>query len=1171
MNVLETTGKRTRSTSPQRYTPSRRHRLSPVIALAPFGVHALTALTAVISVSIAPGCSAGPHASELTLHAASTVATRPTSSTLKETHFSDANGWNQPQYYSSIHFPDVNHDGRSDVCGRSAQGIVCATDDHTGNLVNYALWNGTFSDAAGWSAAPYYYDTIAFPDLDGDGKADVCGRGGGGIYCALSDGSSFQGGSIWSSHFNDANRWAGAAYYTTIAYPDVNGDGKADVCGRGPEGVWCALSNGTSFGPATLWDTGFFGDAQEFGFPQFYETLKFPDVNGDGKADVCARGIAGVYCALSDGVTGFWSVALYSSTFSDAAGWSQPQYYETIQYSDIDKDGKQDICGRSPPVGTWQGGLACALSTGTSFGPASKWDNYSTFSDYHGWSDPSLRTTMRFQSDALCARGVSGVFCAFSTFPHGQVPTYFYGTFFESSTESNENGWAQPQYYSTIALTADMKIAGRGAAGIYTSPPVAPPPPYVQQSQLPDEITIQSTSDLLARRTALITRVWGRSTIDTTQGVDSDTVITQTDVQPPPNVTVHRYTINMPTVGGAPKPGGPAYVQGLADHFIPAGGSKKLVILNPGHTCNYGAAPFQDTQAVLELLAEGYAVLATYMPIYTPLECVWNSLYPRSHNDLFDPSMPLRPANDGDPFIYFLDPVRRSLNYAIAQYGYTSIAMMGLSGGGWTTTVYAALDTRITSSVPIAGSEPLYMNIAGDIEGQDAYGNGNDFYSLLGDPVVTHYKDLYVMGAHGAGRRQTQVLNRNDNEGFGESKANPIEYVGTGVWDQTVRAYELEVRQKLQALGAGAYRVEINEADDCVVIGNCICVANPTDPSCNNTQPVYYQHEFSKSTRVSVMLAEADGADALVAASGTTAFGRGVNGNLSHSNGAGAWTDTGLPMVGTPAVISGAIPGHVYDVFYRDPFNTLTHAYYDGSSWKATSDLWGRVISDPAAVSWGAGRIDVAAIGTDYSLHHWSYSGAWSAGDLVSGTWTAVGQLAITSAGPGQLDILFRGVDATLHHARSNGAPPYSLEATTVAMKGFPAATSTSGVLKAFVTGTDDTLLFGQSTSAGAWSWTNVTSTTGTTSTKVHGSPSAFASASDSASVYARVDGAQTSQLGRYTLASGIWTFTDLAGAASVGSPAATAHGALTVDATSAGVWESENPRWVTLGGAVNR
>ena len=35
--------------------------------------------------------------------------------------------------------------------------------------------------------------------------------------------------------------------------------------------------------------------------------------------------------------------------------------------------------------------------------------------------------------------------------------------------------------------------------------------------------------------------------------------------------------------------------------------------------------------------------------------------------------------------------------------------MIGISGGGWTTTVYPAIDTRISESFSVAGSLPLSL------------------------------------------------------------------------------------------------------------------------------------------------------------------------------------------------------------------------------------------------------------------------------------------------------------------------------------------------------------------------------------------------------------------------------------------------------------------------------
>ena len=79
-----------------------------------------------------------------------------------------------------------------------------------------------FSDAAGWSAGPWYYATIRFPDVNGDGRADVCGRGAGGVVCALSTASSFTPAvaPLWAGAYSDAGGWAaGPQYYGTIQFP----------------------------------------------------------------------------------------------------------------------------------------------------------------------------------------------------------------------------------------------------------------------------------------------------------------------------------------------------------------------------------------------------------------------------------------------------------------------------------------------------------------------------------------------------------------------------------------------------------------------------------------------------------------------------------------------------------------------------------------------------------------------------------------------------------------------------------------------------------------------------------------------------------------------------------------------------------------------------------------
>lgn len=61
--------------------------------------------------------------------------------------------------------------------------------------------------------------------------------------------------------------------------------------------------------------------------------------------------------------------------------------------------------------------------------------------------------------------------------------------------------------------------------------------------------------------------------------------------------------------------------------------------------------------------------------------------------------------------------------------------MVGLSGGGWTTTDYSALDPRITLSLPVAGSLPLDVPIGRS--GRDTEQYLAPFYDLAGIAIST--------------------------------------------------------------------------------------------------------------------------------------------------------------------------------------------------------------------------------------------------------------------------------------------------------------------------------------------------------------------------------------------------------------------------------------------------
>jgi hypothetical protein len=230
---------------------------------------------------------------------------------LHTTAFADAEGWNAPISAQSIRFVDLLQNGRISVCGRGAGGISCALNQGSTWAPVTTLTN-QFASWAGWDVLATA-STIQFGDLDGDGRLDVCGRHGlAGMRCAVlaADGTRFINPHDWSFDndrttasrfdFSDADpvvNWStSAAYYGSIRLVDVNRDGMADVCGRAPDGVYCAFSTGTSFEPKRRVQLDLY-DLAGWGQPSTGGTLTFGDLNGNKSIDLCVRGFNGVACA----------------------------------------------------------------------------------------------------------------------------------------------------------------------------------------------------------------------------------------------------------------------------------------------------------------------------------------------------------------------------------------------------------------------------------------------------------------------------------------------------------------------------------------------------------------------------------------------------------------------------------------------------------------------------------------------------------------------------------------------------------------------------------------------------------------------------------------------------------------------------------------------------------
>ncbi len=293
------------------------------------------------------------------------------------------------------------------------------------------------------------------------------------------------------------------------------------------------------------------------------------------------------------------------------------------------------------------------------------------------------------------------------------------------------------------------------------------------------QIAINTESDLRQLRLRLIRFIWGQESLPNRM---PDKV--SPSESPMPNVPnlekVQSITIAME-----------AGQQTVAYHYIPRQRTRRLVIVHQGHACETGAAGVGDL--IRDLVRSGYSVLAMNMPRCRPGDCSADCT--AAHNEMF---ASLHVAH-GSPLKFFLEPIVVSLNYLQSRGNEANrdFNMVGLSGGGWTTTVYAAIDPRITLSFPVAGTLPLYLRSAGSVGDREQ--TLPDFYRLAG------YLELYILGAAGTGRKQVQILNERDDCCFGVAQhKTPATYT------EDLRSYELRVQQQLAGLGAGAFKLEID-------------------------------------------------------------------------------------------------------------------------------------------------------------------------------------------------------------------------------------------------------------------------------------------------------------------------------------------------------------------------
>ena len=235
---------------------------------------------------------------------------------------SDEAGYADVARHASIRFGDVNGDGSDDVCARDEDGLACwlSTPLGFGRQTNGPAW----SDALGWNE-PRYGSTIRLVDVDADGRDDACGRGPDGFVCVLANARGW-GAVVRGPMMSAEQGFDARSVYATIRTGDVDGDGASDVCARAQDGIRCWLWTGESFGREVRGPA--LSDAEGWDANARYTTIRLADVSGDGRADLCARASDGLHCWISEGT--HFERQWRGSAWSDAHGFADPSITATL-------------------------------------------------------------------------------------------------------------------------------------------------------------------------------------------------------------------------------------------------------------------------------------------------------------------------------------------------------------------------------------------------------------------------------------------------------------------------------------------------------------------------------------------------------------------------------------------------------------------------------------------------------------------------------------------------------------------------------------------------------------------------------------------------------------------------------------------------------------------------
>ena len=310
----------------------------------------------------------------------------------------------------------------------------------------------------------------------------------------------------------------------------------------------------------------------------------------------------------------------------------------------------------------------------------------------------------------------------------------------------------------------------------------------IYEDDIDSLIKINSKNDIFDKRKNLINFIW-KNSVPYSSSISIDKNIKDDRYQNLSNLkSIDKLNIEMEY-----------NVNSIVYLFLPENSNNELVIYHQGH-----AGDFIFGKDSIELLInEGYSVLALSMPLFgmnnQPIIDLndFGKLKFTSHKHLN-----FLESSNFSPIKFFVEPIGVSLNYLDNNFDFNSYHMLGISGGGWTTVLFSAIDDRTSQNYSVAGSFPVFMR-------SDSKNIG-DYEQIIPELyTIANYLELYVLSSFGPERKLILVYNEFDPCCFSGNAYEQLPFSGI-------------IKNKITNIGEGKFDVIIDRDQNQHIISNKI-------------------------------------------------------------------------------------------------------------------------------------------------------------------------------------------------------------------------------------------------------------------------------------------------------------------------------------------------------------